>query len=123
MAPPFDTTRTPGGHPRVTVVSSGLANLPRVSAVPDDVQADEVLAAALVTEAAALAQLMRRERGADLDRDTKSGVSDIVTAADHAAEALVVERLAALRPDDGVLGEEGASRPSRSGRTDCHTST
>ena len=93
MAPPFDTTRTPGGHPRVTVVSSGLANLPRVSAVPDDVQADEVLAAALVTEAAALAQLMRRERGADLDRDTKSGVSDIVTAADHAAEALVVERL------------------------------
>ena len=117
MAPSFDTTRTPGGHPRVTVVSSGLANLPRVSAVPDDVQADEVLAAALVTEAAALAQLMRRERGADLDRDTKSGVSDIVTAADHAAEALVVERLAALRPDDGVLGEEGASRPSRSGRT------
>ena len=58
MAPPFDTTRTPGGHPRVTVVSSGLANLPRVSAVPDDVQADEVLAAAAYRAPAVQARVL-----------------------------------------------------------------
>ena len=39
-----------------------------------------------------------------------------VTAADRAAEEHVRAAIAAAFPDDGVLGEEGEDRPSRSGR-------
>ena len=46
-----------------------------------------------------------------LDTHYKTSVSDVVSAADHAAEDLVVARLTALRPDDGLVGEEGAARP------------
>ncbi len=34
---------------------------------------------------------------------------------DHRSERLVVDRLLAARPDDGLLGEEGADREGRSG--------
>ncbi len=47
--------------------------------------------------------------------DTKSSATDLVTEMDRAAEALVVETILGARPDDGVLGEEGASRPGTSG--------
>src|SRR4051794_4970969 len=46
-----------------------------------------------------------------LDTHYKTSVSDVVSAADHAAEELVVRRLTELRPDDGLVGEEGAARP------------
>ena len=36
---------------------------------------------------------------------------------DLASEKLIVSALLAARPDDGIIGEEGASRPSRSGIT------
>lgn len=75
---------------------------------------DAELAARLVREAGALAHRMRAE---GLEAQSKTSVSDVVTAADHAAERLVVETLLAERPDDGVLGEEGASRTGTSGRT------
>ncbi|MDF1605572.1 inositol monophosphatase family protein [Nocardioides sp. YIM 152315] len=75
---------------------------------------DAALAARLVREAGGLAHRMR---AAGLEADTKTSISDVVTAADHAAERQVVETLAAERPDDGVLGEEGASRRGTSGRT------
>ena len=75
---------------------------------------DAVLAARLVREAGELAHRMR---SAGLDAQTKTSISDVVTAADHAAERLVVDTLATERPDDGVLGEEGASREGASGRT------
>jgi len=42
---------------------------------------------------------------------------DPVTAADREIEAAIRARLAELRPDDGVLGEEEAATASRSGRT------
>ncbi|MFC5379746.1 inositol monophosphatase family protein [Aquipuribacter nitratireducens] len=48
---------------------------------------------------------------------TKSSGTDVVTAADEAAEALLRERLAELRPDDAVLGEEGGASEGRSGLT------
>jgi fructose-1,6-bisphosphatase/inositol monophosphatase family enzyme len=67
---------------------------------------DLALAAELVCEAGALAALMRRD-GVRVER--KTSISDIVTAADKAAEALIADRLAAERPDDGVVGEEGTS--------------
>jgi fructose-1,6-bisphosphatase/inositol monophosphatase family enzyme len=42
---------------------------------------------------------------------------DPVTEADRAIEARMRALLGQLRPDDGVLGEEQAQTPSRSGRT------
>ena len=48
---------------------------------------------------------------------TKSSDIDIVTQVDLAAEAHLRARLARLRPDDGILGEEGDDSPSRSGIT------
>jgi myo-inositol-1(or 4)-monophosphatase len=47
--------------------------------------------------------------------DTKSSPTDMVSEVDRAAEAYAMQRLARLRPHDGVLGEEGALRPSTSG--------
>lgn len=74
---------------------------------------DAELAAALVRQAGDLAHRMRAE---GVDTEHKTSVSDVVTAADRAAEELVVAHLAEQRPDDGVLGEEGAARESRTGR-------
>jgi myo-inositol-1(or 4)-monophosphatase len=79
-----------------------------------DLADDAALAADLVREAGLLAQELR-ESG--LRVDTKSSVSDVVTAADLAAERLIVDHLAAFRPEDGVIAEEGNERPSASGRT------
>ena len=75
---------------------------------------DFSLAADLVREAGALALRMRSD---GLTATAKTSVSDVVTAADHAAEQLVVERIRALRPHDGIVGEEGASVAGTSGRS------
>ncbi|HEU5083953.1 MAG TPA: inositol monophosphatase family protein [Acidimicrobiales bacterium] len=47
--------------------------------------------------------------------DTKSSATDMVTEMDRASEALLVERLTVLRPDDAIVGEEGAAHPGTSG--------
>ena len=84
-------------------------------AVPHEIAADDAaLARELVRRAGSLAAAMRAQ---GLTAERKTSVSDIVTAADRAAEELVVTTLRALRPDDGVLGEEGAEAGSASGRT------
>jgi fructose-1,6-bisphosphatase/inositol monophosphatase family enzyme len=75
---------------------------------------DEELAAELVRDAGTLAARMRRD---GLLAEQKTHVTDIVTAADRAAERLVVERLRAERPDDSIVGEEGADHTGSSGRT------
>ncbi|WP_027004534.1 inositol monophosphatase family protein [Corynebacterium halotolerans] len=75
---------------------------------------DERLAQALVYNAGRLAWRMR-EQG--VTTDYKTSVSDVVTDADRAAESFVAGVLEMLRPEDGVVGEEGADRPSKSGRT------
>jgi fructose-1,6-bisphosphatase/inositol monophosphatase family enzyme len=75
---------------------------------------DAALAARVVREAGSLAHRMR---GEGLSLRNKTSISDVVTEADHAAEELVVRALAAARPDDGVLGEEGAAHVGTSGRT------
>lgn len=51
----------------------------------------------------------------DLHVETKSSATDMVTEVDRAAEALIVGTLREQRPDDGVLGEEGASIEGTSG--------
>jgi myo-inositol-1(or 4)-monophosphatase len=48
---------------------------------------------------------------------TKSTATDFDTEMDRRSEQLVVERILADRPDDGFLGEEGASREGTSGVT------
>lgn len=75
---------------------------------------DAALAARLVRDAGTLAARMRAD---GVETATKTSISDVVTAADHAAERLVVDGLALERPADGVLGEEGAAREGTSGRT------
>lgn len=75
---------------------------------------DATLARALVTEAGRLASRMR---ASGLSTDYKTSISDVVTEADRAAEKFVAGVLEGLRGDDGVLGEEGAARTSRTGRT------
>lgn len=75
---------------------------------------DATLGRGLTRLAGAIAADMRNQ---GLDTEYKTSVSDVVTAADRAAEEFVAGVLEALRPTDGVLGEEGASRASQSGKT------
>jgi myo-inositol-1(or 4)-monophosphatase len=53
------------------------------------------------------AEVMRLAGGA-LDVERKSSPADLVSAADRASEAAIVELLASERPDDAIVGEEGA---------------
>jgi myo-inositol-1(or 4)-monophosphatase len=48
--------------------------------------------------------------------EVKSSSTDMVSAADRAAEDAIAELLRAERPEDGLLGEEGASVEGASGR-------
>jgi myo-inositol-1(or 4)-monophosphatase len=70
------------------------------------------LARAIAVEAGDL--LVEHRRG-KVAFTTKSTPTDVVTEADTAAEALLVARIRAERPDDGLLGEEGAEISGTSG--------
>jgi myo-inositol-1(or 4)-monophosphatase len=74
---------------------------------------DISLAAELVRDAGSLASQMLRE---GLEVRYKTSLSDVVSAADHASEERITARLAETRPDDGLVGEEGA-RKAGEGRT------
>lgn len=74
---------------------------------------DLELAAELARDAGLLAARMLAE---GLTVRHKSSISDVVSAADHAAEALIVDRLRAERPADAIVGEEGTA-DAGSGRT------
>ena len=63
---------------------------------------------------AAGAELMARY-GNIQGLNTKTSATDPVSDADRAAERLLVDLITGERPDDGLLGEEGADRESRSG--------
>ncbi len=91
-----------------------LPDLDAEVAAIDPALPDDELAVALVTRAGGLAARLRDE---GLQAEHKTSVSDLVTAADRAAEAFVTRALERARPDDGLVGEEGARRESRSGRT------
>src|ERR1700712_5564806 len=62
-------------------------------------------------------ELTVRLRGGDraLDVDAKSSPTDLVTEVDRASERWLADELARLRPDDALLGEEGAARSGASG--------
>ena len=85
---------------------------PELDAVTPELDALLELATRLAREAGALALAMREGIVAE---STKSSPTDVVTAADRAVERLLVEGIRAARPDDGLLGEEGASREGTTG--------
>jgi myo-inositol-1(or 4)-monophosphatase len=75
-------------------------------------------------ELRALAESVAREAGVQLLEafggpavrvEAKSTPTDLVSAADEAAEALIRSRLEAARPGDGFLGEEGGDAEGTSG--------
>lgn len=70
---------------------------------------------ALATTLARRAGALLRQPDAVLDVDTKSSPTDVVTQMDTAAEALIVEGLREVRPDDAILGEEGGAESGTSG--------
>lgn len=76
---------------------------------------DDLGGIALTAARAGAAAIARVLAAAPLEPVFKSGSHDMVTAADQAAEAAVVDAIRTARPDDPILGEEGGSRP---GRTD-----
>lgn len=71
------------------------------------------LAVDVAHEAGALLRDGRESMAAGVD--TKSSPTDVVTELDRASERLITGRLLDARPDDGLLGEEGASRQGTSG--------
>lgn len=61
--------------------------------------------------------LIERFRGEARGIETKSSSTDLVSDADRDSERLLKGLVAAARPDDGYLGEEGARADSASGIT------
>jgi myo-inositol-1(or 4)-monophosphatase len=58
-----------------------------------------------------------RVRPEEFDLNQKSSARDFATQMDHASEELIVSAILAARPDDGIIGEEGAARTGKSGIT------
>jgi myo-inositol-1(or 4)-monophosphatase len=80
----------------------------------------ELLRSVAIDVAAEAAELVAGMRVSDVD--TKSSETDVVTAADRAAERLIKDRLAMRRPGEPVLGEEsgeesGAESGAEAGAT------
>ena len=73
------------------------------------------LAATALEAAEAAASVLTRGITGDLDVETKSSVTDMVSNVDLAAEAAVAQVLAVRRPDDAVLGEEGTTSAGTTG--------
>lgn len=77
---------------------------------------------AIAAETATLAAARIREKRAELDNlwdytNTKSSTVDPVTVVDTLAEDFIANRIQELRPQDGLIGEEGTGTASISGVT------
>lgn len=74
----------------------------------------------VIATARAAGMLIRKQYGL-VERQTKRG-EEAVTEADRASQRLIIERLSARFPDDGIIGEENddgsaiTNRPPRSGQ-------
>jgi myo-inositol-1(or 4)-monophosphatase len=75
----------------------------------------ELLKIAESVAKAAGSHLMKRP--ATFTFTEKSSAVDFATQMDQQAEALIVKQILALRPDDGIIAEEGAAKESKSGIT------
>ncbi|MBR7743443.1 inositol monophosphatase [Phycicoccus sp. BSK3Z-2] len=92
-----------------------MAGTPHVP-VPDGV--DLAALERVACEVAGTAgRLVLDERPAELGTTVKSSRTDVVTEMDQRSQELILERLAALRPDDAVLGEEEGGTSGTSGIT------
>jgi len=76
---------------------------------------DELHDVAIAAAREAGALVLEGRRGRIDVAATKSSATDVVTEMDRASEALLVDRLLSQRPDDGVLGEEGADHVGSTG--------
>ena len=89
-------------------------NQPTGGPTADEPTIDELRQLAERTAHSVGAQVLAR-RKAGFSWETKSTSTDVVTEIDTWAEAAVVEQLLAARPNDGLLGEEGASAAGTTG--------
>ena len=78
----------------------------------------------LTAELLELAKRVGREAGELLQKrpttfevSTKSTAMDVVTQMDSQSETHIVSEILKARPDDGIIGEEGSERTSKSGIT------
>jgi myo-inositol-1(or 4)-monophosphatase len=76
---------------------------------------EELLELAKKVGAEAAALLMDRPPAFEIEE--KSTAIDIATQMDKKAETFIVQSLLAARPEDGIIGEEGAAVESKSGIT------
>jgi myo-inositol-1(or 4)-monophosphatase len=76
---------------------------------------DDLLELAVTASRAAGVLLRERFRAPRTGVDTKSSLTDMVTDADRAAEALIKEGIHSERPDDAILGEETGEARGSSG--------
>jgi myo-inositol-1(or 4)-monophosphatase len=79
---------------------------------PELAELADVALAAASGAAALAAEGFGRSRS---DVETKSSATDMVSEIDRNAEELISTLIGQARPDDGLLGEEGASREGASG--------
>ena len=71
---------------------------------------------AFAVDLASRAGALLADRPESLTIETKTTDTDVVTHMDQLAESLIVSGIELSRPDDGLLGEEGAAKKSSSGR-------
>lgn len=77
--------------------------------------ADELLAVADDATDLVVPRLRETMRSMDLAADTKSSHTDLVTEFDRWSEETIIDAIAAARPDDAIVGEEGTAKPGASG--------
>ena len=81
----------------------------------DETLAGELLELAISIGKSAGELLMQRPT--DFELSVKTSAIDFATQMDKASEKLIVSKILAVRPDDGIIGEEGSSVSSKSGIT------
>jgi myo-inositol-1(or 4)-monophosphatase len=87
----------------------------QASSPPPRLQAELLTLAAETAAEAGQLLAERFEQGSEQALGTKSSPTDLVSQADLDAERLIVERLHAERPQDGLMGEEGSRQQGSSG--------
>jgi myo-inositol-1(or 4)-monophosphatase len=81
----------------------------------DDPNSPELLEHFAVALATGAAEVVGRHSRRELGVSSKSTTTDLVTEADRGAERWLVEQIAARRPADAIVGEEGAASDGSSG--------
>ena len=71
---------------------------------------------AFAVDLAGRAGALLADRPESLTVETKTTDTDVVTHMDQLAESLIVSAIELSRPEDGLLGEEGAAKKSTSGQ-------